>query len=88
MTTAAESIVEKIIDELDSRGEFDNWWGNLSEEIILEIKEKLAIIVENGESVIEQILNELDSRNGFDGWWGYIDADVQDEIKAALEEIL
>lgn len=42
-------LTDKLLDELNSRGGFDGWWGNLDEEIQLEIKTTLASIIRKHE---------------------------------------
>ena len=41
----AKRIVEEILRELDDRGGFDGWWGDIDEDIQEEIKAKLTEIV-------------------------------------------
>ncbi len=40
-----EEKAEKIINELNDRSGFDDWWGNLDEDIQDEIKQELISIL-------------------------------------------
>jgi len=49
-----KEIVNKIIDELCSRGGFDGWWGSIDEDIQEDIKNSLEdIIISNQNSIKE-----------------------------------
>ena len=40
-----KELIEKIIDELNGRGGFDDWWCNIDEDIKEEITEALVNIL-------------------------------------------
>jgi len=39
------ALVDKLLDELNNRSGFDDWWGNIDEEIQLEIRTNLIKII-------------------------------------------